>query len=118
MATTTDAPAFIAALADLAGRFSEHRIELQGLRYSSDLFGGWECEWARYRRRIRVTWDGKDQHLVVATAELAAGSKQRQWQVVEDHDFRGRRAAIADLMRTAEAAIAAHGGSRAGGGSA
>ena len=117
MATTAEASVFLAALADLAARLSEHRLELQALRYSSDRFGGWECEWARYRRRIRVTWDGKDQHFVVATAEMTPGSKQRQWQVVEDHDFRGRRAGIADLMRTAEGAVIAHGGARPGAGS-
>jgi hypothetical protein len=101
-------------MADLAGRLAADQVVLYGLRYSTDLFGGWDCEWGRRRRRVRVTWDGKDQHLLVATAELASGSKDRRWQTVEDHDFRGRRATVADLIRTTHAAIAAHVGPRSG----
>jgi hypothetical protein len=114
VAATPDSLAFVTAIADLGVRLATDQITLYGLRYSSDLFGGWDCEWGRRRRRVRVTWDGKDQHLVVATAELASGSKERRWQTVEDHDLRGRRATLADLIRTTQAAVAAHVGPRSG----
>ena len=114
MASTPESLEFVTAIAELATRLAADQIALYGLRYSTDLFGGWECEWGRRRRRVKVTWDGKDLHLVVATAELASGSKDRRWQTVEDHEFRGRRVAVADLIRTAHAAIAAHVGPRQG----
>jgi hypothetical protein len=113
-----DSLAFVTAIAELATRLATDQFVLYGMRYSTDLFGGWECEWGRRRRRVKVTWEGKDQHLVVATAELASGSKERRWQIVEDHDFRGRQTTIANLMRTAHAAVAAHAGPRAGLGAA
>jgi len=114
VAETPDSLAFVTAIAELAARLATEQVVLYGLRYSTDLFGGWESEWGRRRRRVKVTWDGKDQHLVVATAELASGSKERRWQMAEDHDFRGRRATVADLIRTTHAAITAHSGSRPG----
>jgi hypothetical protein len=94
----------------LATRLAAERVVLYSLSYQSESFGRWECEVGRRRVRIRLAWDGKDKHLVVSTAELATGSKERRWALVEDHDLRSRRPDLGQLLATAEAAIRAHAG--------
>jgi hypothetical protein len=60
--------------------------------------------------RIRLSWEGKDKTLRVATAELATGSAERHWQLVEEHDFRKRRPDTGEFFATIRAAISAHAG--------
>ena len=110
MAESAAALDFLNAAAALAARLAADGIAVHALTYQSRAFGGWELEAGRRRTRIRVTWDGKDRHLRVSTAELASGSTAREWQLAEDHDFRSRRADIVQILGTAHAAIAAHAG--------
>ena len=45
-----------------------------------------------------------------ATAQLASGSAERHWQMVEEHDYRNRRVEASELFGTIRAAISAHAG--------
>jgi hypothetical protein len=110
MADDNEALTFLNAFSELATRLAADRVVLYSLSYQSDSFGRWECEVGRRRVRIKVSWDGKDKHLLVSTAELATGSKERRWALVEDHDLRGRRPDVAQLLGTVHAAITAHAG--------
>ena len=110
MAEVTGALTFINALAGLATRLSVDGVDIYSVTFHSQVFGSWELESGRRRVRIRVTWDGKDRHLRVATAQLASGSTERKWQLAEEHDFRKRRADLAQLFDTVHAAITAHAG--------
>ena len=110
MADTDESLSFLTTLAGLATRLAADGVVIESVSYQSQGFGGWQLEAGRRRVRIRVTWDGKDRHLSVATAQLATGSKERLWQLAEEHDFRGRRTDLAQLFGTVHAAITAHAG--------
>lgn len=110
MADTDESLSFLTALAGLATRLAADGVVIESVSYQSQGFGGWQLEAGRRRVRIRVTWDGKDRHLSVATAQLATGSKERLWQLAEEHDFRGRRTDLAQLFGTVHAAMTAHAG--------
>lgn len=98
------------AFAALATRLAADGVDLYSVTYTSLGFGGWELETGRRRIRIRVTWDGKDHHLRVATAQTVSGSTGRKWQLAEEHDFRSRRPELAQLFESVQAAIRAHAG--------
>jgi hypothetical protein len=108
MAVATEALTFLNALAALATRLSVDGVEIYSVTYHSQVFGSWELETGRRRVRVRVTWEGKDRHLRVATAQLASGSTERRWQLAEEHDFRNRRSDLVQLFETVHAAITAH----------
>src|SRR5271168_5081116 len=110
MTVETESLAFINALAALATRLSVDGIEIYSVTYHSQVFGSWELEAGRRRVRIRVTWEGKDRHLRVATAQLASGSTEPRWQLAEEHDFRKRRSDLLQLFETVHAAVTAHAG--------
>jgi hypothetical protein len=110
MAETTESLSFITALAELATRLSIDGVAIHSVTYRSHAFGSWELELGRRRLRVRVAWEGKDRQLRVSTAQLASGSTERQWQLVEEHDFRNRRADLAQIFGTMYAAITAHAG--------
>ncbi len=110
MAETPESLTFLNALAALASRLADEGVTIYSVTYHSHAFGSWEVESGRRRVRIRVTWEGKDRHLRVATAQLASGSTERAWQLVEEHDFRKRRPDLAQLFGTVHAAITAHAG--------
>jgi hypothetical protein len=101
---------FLNAVAGLATRLFVDGVVVYSLTYHCLSFGSWELEAGRRRVRIRVTWEGKDRHLRVSTAQLASGSTERQWQLAEEHDFRKRRADIDQMFGTVYAAITAHAG--------
>jgi len=110
MAETDESLTFLTTLAGLATRLAADGVTIDSMTYQSQGFGGWQLEAGRRRVRIRVSWDGKDKHLSVATAQLATGSKERHWQLAEEHDFRGRRVDLTQLFGTVHAAITAHAG--------
>jgi hypothetical protein len=110
MTGATESLTFLNAIAGLATRLSVDDLAIYSLTYHCLGFGSWELETGRRRVRIRVTWEGKDRHLRVSTAQLASGSTERQWQLVEEHDYRNRRADIDQLFATVQAAITAHAG--------
>jgi hypothetical protein len=110
MAETPESLTFLTTLADLATRLAVDGVSIEAVTYQTHSFGSWELEAARRRVRIRVTWEGKDRQLRVATAQLASGSKERHWQPAEEHDFRKRRADLVQLFGTVHAAITAHAG--------
>ncbi len=110
MAEATGSLTFINTLAALATRLAVDGVEVYSVSYSSLLFGSWEIESGRRRVRIRITWEGKDRHLRVATAQVASGSTERNWRLAEEHDFRNRRPELAQLFETVHAAIVAHAG--------
>ncbi|MEI8296837.1 MAG: hypothetical protein WCH32_02325 [Pseudomonadota bacterium] len=110
MADENEGLTFLNAFAELANRLAADRVVLHSFAYQSESFGRWECEVGRRRVRIRVSWDGKDKYLLVSTAELATGSKERRWALVEEHDLRGRRPNVTQLLATVHAAITAHAG--------
>jgi hypothetical protein len=110
MSESAEALAFLDAVAALAARLAADDIAVYTLTYHSRAFGSWEIEAGRRRVRIRVTWDGKDRQLRVSTAQVPSGSAAREWQLAEEHDFRDRRVEIVQILGTAYAAIAAHGG--------
>jgi len=110
MAEAHESLTFLNALAGLATRLAVDGIEIHSVTYQSQSFGRWELESGRRRVRVRVTWEGKDRHLRVCTAQLASGSTERQWQLAEEHDFRGRRPDLVQLFGTVHAAITAHAG--------
>jgi hypothetical protein len=107
---TPESLAFLDALAALAGRLAADGITIYSVSYHTHAFGSWELEAGRRRARVRVTWEGKDRQLRVATAELASGSTARAWQFAEEHDYRSRRPDLAQMFGTVRAAIAAHTG--------
>jgi hypothetical protein len=104
----TESLTFLNAIAGLATRLSGDDIAIYSLTYHCLAFGSWELEAGRRRARIRVTWEGKDRHLRVLTAQLMSGSTERHWQLVEEHDFRSRRTDLVQLLGTVHAAITAH----------
>jgi hypothetical protein len=110
MAETTDALSFLNGLTGLATRLAVDGIAIHSMSYQSQAFGSWEIEAGRRRVRIRVTWEGKDRQLRVATAQMASGSKERRWQLAEEHDYRKRPAEWVQLFGTVHAAITAHAG--------
>jgi hypothetical protein len=110
MAEVTGSLTFINALAGLATRLAVDGVEIYSVTYHSQSFGSWEIESGRRRIRIRVTWEGKDRHLRVATAQLESGSTERKWQLAEEHDFRNRRPDLVQVFDTVHAAITAHAG--------
>lgn len=110
MADEGESLAFLNALVEFATRLSAERIEVSSVTYRSQVFGSWELEVGRRRVRILVTWDGKDRHLRVSTAQLASGSTARAWQLAEEHEFRNRRLDVVQLLERAYTAIAAHAG--------
>ncbi len=110
MAEPPDSLTFLNALAALATRLAGDGVIIYAVSYQTHAFGGWEVEAGRRRVRVRVTWDGKDRHLKISTAQLASGSTERTWQLVEEHDFRGRRPDLPQLFGTMQAAITAHAG--------
>ena len=101
---------FLTAVAALATRLAVDAVIVYSLTYHSLSFGSWELEAGRRKTRIRVTWEGKDRHLTVATAQLLSGSTARDWQLAEEHDYRKRRVAIGQLLGSVEAAMRAHAG--------
>jgi hypothetical protein len=110
MSEPTESLTFLNAIAQLATRLSADDIVIYSLTYHCLAFGSWELEAGRRRVRIQVNWEGKDRHLRVSTAQMIAGSTARQWQLVEDHDFRKRRVDVTLLLGTVHAAITAHAG--------
>jgi hypothetical protein len=110
MAEPTESLTFLNALAGLATSLAADGVEIYSVTYHSHVFGSWEIESGRRRVRVRVTWEGKDRHLSVATAQLASGSSERNWQLAEEHDFRNRRPDLLQLFGTVHAAIKAHAG--------
>jgi hypothetical protein len=108
MSEPSESLTFLNAIAELATRLSVDDIAIYSLTYHCLAFGSWELEAGRRRVRIRVTWEGKDRHLRVSTAQLMSGSTERRWQLVEEHDFRNGRADIVHLLGTVHAAITAH----------
>ena len=110
MSEPSEALAFLNSVAALATRLAADDIAVYALSYQSRGFGSWEIEAGRRRARIRVTWEGKDRYLRVSTAQVPSGSAAREWQLAEEHDFRDRRVEVRQILGTAYAAIAAHGG--------
>ncbi len=110
MAEAPEGLAFLNALAEMATRLATDGVEIHSVTYRSQVFGSWEIEAGRRRTRVRVTWEGKDRHLSVATAQLATGSSERAWQLAEEHDFRNRRPDLVQLLGTVQAAIRAPAG--------
>lgn len=110
MADADESLTFLNALAGLATQLSADGVVIHAMTYQSHGFGSWEVEAGRRRIRVRVTWQGKDRQLRVAMAQLASGSHERQWQLVEEHDYRNRRPDFAQLFGTVRAAITAHAG--------
>lgn len=110
MAESNESLPFLTALAELATHLAAEGVVIHSVSYHSHAFGRWELEAGRRRVRIRLTWEGKDRQLRIATAQLASGSAERQWQMVEEHDFRNRRANMAEFFGTIRAAIEAHAG--------
>jgi hypothetical protein len=110
MAEATEGLIFLNALAGLATSLAVDGVEIYSVTYHSQVFGSWEIESGRRRVRVRVTWEGKDRHLSVATAQLASGSSERAWQLAEEHDFRNRRRDLVQLFDTVHAAVKAHAG--------
>jgi len=110
MAEPSESLTFLNALAGLATRLSVDGVDIYSVTYHSQVFGSWEIEAGRRRVRVRVTWDGKDRHLIVATANLASGSSERKWQLAEEHDLRDRHPGLVQLFGTVYAAIKAHAG--------
>jgi hypothetical protein len=110
MAEATESMTFLTALVALAERLAVDGIDILAMTYQSQLFGSWELEVSRRRLRILVTWEGKDRHLRISTAQLASGSTARAWQLAEEHDFRKLRPDAAQLFERARTAIAAHAG--------
>jgi hypothetical protein len=108
MSESIESLAFLNAVAGLATRLAVDKLVIYSLTYHSLAFGSWEIEAGRRSIRIRVTWEGKDRHLGVSTAEVKSGSSERRWQMVEDHDFRDRRTDVVQLFGTVHAAIQAH----------
>lgn len=110
MDTDFESLSFLNALAGLATRLAAEGVEIFSVTYTVLGFGGWELESGRRRVRIRVTWDGKDHQLRVATAPLVSGSTGRNWQLAEEHDLRKRRPDLGQLFEKMHAAIVAHAG--------
>jgi hypothetical protein len=110
MPEPTESLNFLNAVAGLAARLAVDDIAVYSLTYQCLAFGSWELEAGRRRTRVRATFAGKDRQLRLSTAELASGSTERRWRLVEEHDFRNRRADIDQLLTTVQAAIRAHTG--------
>jgi hypothetical protein len=108
MSESSESLTFLTAVAELATRLADDRLAIYSLTYHSLAFGSWEIEAGRRSARVRVTWEGKDRHLRVSTAEVKSGSSERRWQMVEDHDFRDRRTDVVQFFGTVHAAIRAH----------
>ncbi|GEM_PF-1513401 len=108
MADENETLAFLTTLSGFAARLAEARIVLYAVTYQSQGFGGWEVEAGQWRTRILVAFSGKDRQLRVSKAEMAPGSSARQWQLVEDHDYRSRRPDLTQLFQTVHTAILAH----------
>ena len=99
---------FITSAAALATRLALEDVTIYSLAYHSIGFGSWELEAGRRRARVQLKWDGKGKQLTVSTAQVASGSTARQWQLVEEHDHRNRRADTTQLFTSIEAAVRAH----------
>ncbi len=108
MTESPDSLSFITAAAALATRLSLEDVTVYSLGYQSVGFGSWELEAGRRRARVQVKWDGKGKHLQVSTAQLASGSTARTWQLVEEHDYRGRRVDMTQMFNSVEPAVRAH----------
>ena len=99
MPDATESLTFLNALAGLATRLAVDGVDVYSVTYHSQVFGSWELEAGRRRVRIRVSWEGKDRHLRIATAQLASGSTERRWQLAEAGASPGRFAPSAPARR-------------------
>jgi len=74
---------FLTAFAELATRLSADSLAIYSLTYNCAAFGSWEFEAGR-RRTASSNVGRKGPTASDSTAELASGSTERQWQLVEE----------------------------------
>jgi hypothetical protein len=110
-ADMTGSATFLTEAAGLAQRLLERGRAVFDVRYDGLAFGSWVLTAGTPKRRVRVTWDGREPALRIEVAEFGDSRSRPAWRVVSD-------APVADqspgaLLRLAEASILAESGAPA-----
>ena len=76
---------YLAAASALAARLAEHRRTLFELQFFGLSFGSWTMVAGTAKRRVRLTWDGREGELTADVAQFADSRDQPAWQPVAQH---------------------------------
>ena len=107
----TGTAAFLTEAAGLAERLLARGRSIFDVRYDGLAFGSWVLTAGTPKRRVRVTWDGREATLRVEAAEFGDPQSRPAWRAVSDHPVADRSPDA--LLRLTEAAILAHSGAPA-----
>ena len=104
----TGSAAFLAEAASLASRLLERGRSVLDLRYDGLAFGSWVVTAGTPKRRVLVTWDGREGELIVQAAEFSDSRARPAWRTVAEQRVQDHSPAV--LLRLAEEIILAESG--------
>jgi hypothetical protein len=97
---------FLALLSATAVRLSAQGRAVFDIQYNGLSFGNWVMTAGSRKRRVRLTWDGKEHQLAISTAAFADSQSRPQWTAVEMRSLPS--ADTGELLGLAEELILQH----------
>ena len=73
---------FFSAIAKLSGRLEAHDIAVYDFTYSYLSFGSWTLVAGSRHRRLRVQFDGKEDHIEIAESTFSDSQSQSEWRML------------------------------------
>lgn len=104
----TSSAAFLAEAAGLAARLLEQGRSVFDVRYDGLGFGSWVLTAGTRKRRVCVTWDGRESTLRFQGAEFSDSQSRPTWRVLSDAPVLNPSPHA--VLRAAEAVILAQSG--------
>ena len=101
----TNTAEFLAEAASLAARLLERGRSIFDIQYDGLAFGNWRLTAGTPKRRVAVTWDGREGILAAKRARFADWRSRPVWQLAAGSQAEGRSPAV--LLRLAEQIILA-----------
>ena len=106
-ADVTGSIAFLTEAAAFAQRLHEHGHSVFDLRYDGLAFGNWGITGGTAKRRVIVSWDGREGELSAQAATFGDSRSRPTWRTLATERIEDRR--LANLFLRAEQLI--HAGS-------
>ena len=88
-ADVTGSPEYLAEAAALAARLHERGRSVFELHYSGLSFGSWTLLAGTPKRRVLVSWDGKERELSVQAAAFSDSQSRPAWTTVSRQRVEG-----------------------------
>jgi hypothetical protein len=102
---------FLAEAAALSARLDEQGRSVFDVRYDGHAFGSWVVTAGTSKRRIVVTWDGRDGRLVAKASDFPDSQAHPTWSLVAEQVPVDRSPSA--LLRAAELIVLAASGAPA-----